>query len=242
MRKPSVLVLFVLIVVLCNRYQALDGQWILDTSDDSVIETVRGNTIEPTDAVQETICEVVTAVTEQTEQTVLTEYVESTENTAPVSESKSVKETAPTEGTKPMVKSNDQYSDDESYAGFFGRLYVPDAGIDVALYQSYDQSVTDRADSAKLFSWGNYSGEIIADHSNQEFAKLFNVKVGTQGYIRSANGVVINIKCVAVFNGHNTGSDLVDESGVSAMGRADYAMYTCRNGWQNVRICLWDIF
>lgn len=144
------------------------------------------------------------------------------------------------EPTEPPAPKYDKYADDSDYSGFCGRLHIPAAGIDVALYRGYNQTITDRKDSANLFVWNGCPGEVIADHSNQDFCNLFSVGVGTTGYIQNADGSVINIVCVAVLNGHNTGSDLTDEDGVSVMGMAAYTMYTCRNGWQNVRICLWD--
>lgn len=141
----------------------------------------------------------------------------------------------------PTEPDDERYADDERYTGFYGRLYVPDAEIDVALYCGSGQDITDRADSANIFTWGNYSGRIIADHSNQEFAKLFSVEAGMMGYIRLKEGDIINLKCAEVLNGHNTIELLTDEAGVSVMSSADYVMYTCRDGWQNIRICLWDI-
>lgn len=134
----------------------------------------------------------------------------------------------------------EQYADDNNYPDFYGRLYVPDAGIDVALYCGSKQYITDRVDSANLFTWKEYTGRIIADHNNQEFSKLFSVEVGTAGYIWLKNGDIINIKCGEVLNGHNTVKALTDESGACVLNSADYVMYTCRDGWQNVRICLWN--
>lgn len=134
------------------------------------------------------------------------------------------------------------YKNDQSFAKFVGRLYVPDAQIDVALYRGYEQYICDREDSANLFTWGlygcTYEGEFIADHSTQEFRKLFSVKVGMTGYIKLENGDIINIVCTEIINGRNTGKQLTDEQGNDEFD-ADYAMYTCRNGWQNIRICLW---
>lgn len=131
------------------------------------------------------------------------------------------------------------YGNDRYFAQYYGRLYVPDAKIDVALYYSISQYVCDRQDSANIFIYGLYDGEYIADHNNQEFRKLFSVEVGMQGYIQLANGDIINIECIDVLNGHHTGRAIVDENGNSALD-GDYLMYTCRNGWQNIRICLWD--
>ena len=174
------------------------------------------------------------------DESTIIEQVEETEP-EPTEVTESVKETEPPEQSKPPAKSPSKYADDEDYTGFVGRLHVPDAGIDVALYRGSSQSITDRGDSANLFRWKDYSGEVIADHSNQDFSKLFYVDDGTTGYIQLADGTIINIVCVSVINGHNTGYELTDESDASVMGMADYVMYTCRDGWQNVRICLWDI-
>lgn len=130
---------------------------------------------------------------------------------------------------------------DDWYDIYYGRLYVPNAGINVALYRGSKQSITDRVDSANIFTWSYSDGYTIADHNNQEFAKLFSVKIGERGRIELKNGNVINIKCVDVFNGHNTGTHIVDTSGVDAVDRNDYMMYTCIDNWKNVRICLWEI-
>lgn len=132
------------------------------------------------------------------------------------------------------------YGNDEVFTNLYGRLYVPDAKIDVALYKGYYQSICDRQDSANIFSLGLDEGKTIADHNTQEFRKLFSVEVGTQGYIELTNGDIINIVCTDVFNGHNTGTIITDEEGNNVMDVSDFMMYTCRNGWRNVRICLWE--
>lgn len=132
------------------------------------------------------------------------------------------------------------HGDDKNFAKFYGRLYVPDAKIDVALYSGNSQGICDRQDSANIYSLGISEGKTIADHNNQEFSKLFSVEVGMRGHIQLENGDIINIECTDVFNGHNTGPDLTDEDGNSVMDTSDYLMYTCRNGWRNIRVCLWS--
>lgn len=124
---------------------------------------------------------------------------------------------------------------------YYGRLYIPDANISVALYYSWEQYITDRVDSASIFSWSFDYGHTIADHNNQEFSKLFNVRIGMRGYIERNDGSIINIECTEIFNGHNTGDYIVDENGVIATSRSNYTMYTCIDHWTNVRICLWKI-
>ncbi|MBR5604290.1 MAG: hypothetical protein IKW51_08835 [Bacteroidales bacterium] len=173
---------------------------------------------------------VTTTVEEIVEETIyIQEVVESVE---------SVKEPVETQS----IQINSLYDDDYNYSNFYGRLYIPSVGIDVALYYELSQSVTDRNDSAAIFTYDSYYGEIIADHSNQDFSKLLNVSVGTIGYIKLCNGDIINIKCVEVINGHNTGTELTDENYDIVMGKYDYLMYTCRNGWTNIRICQWSCY
>ena len=131
--------------------------------------------------------------------------------------------------------------DDKLYPYFYGRLYVSDVGIDVALYYDASQTVVDRLDSATIFKLAPNDGLNIGDHNGQEFRKLFRVKVGMDGYIRLESGDVVNIRCTDVFNGHNIRSAITDENGIIVSGRSDILMYTCRDSSENVLICLWEI-
>lgn len=142
------------------------------------------------------------------------------------------------ETTSPPV-TNGVYEDFEHI--YYGRLFVPDAGISVALYYGYQVYITDRVDSANIFSFEDFRGFTIADHKNQEFAKLYNVKVGMYGYIDNKYTGRIHIRCVDIFNGYNNGKYIIDENGANAMNMTDYMMYTCRNNTTNVLICLWEI-
>lgn len=124
---------------------------------------------------------------------------------------------------------------------YYGRLYIPELNISVALYCGYEPYITDRIDSANIFFFGTDDGLTIADHNDQEFAKLLGVKTGMHGYIQNKYRGRIDIKCVDVFNGYNNGRCIVDENGVNAMNRAAYMMYTCRGSSTHVIIALWDI-
>ena len=125
-----------------------------------------------------------------------------------------------------MSLNNDETYED-LYDSYYGRLYIPDLNINVDLYYGHQQYITDRVNSANIFSFGTDYGYTIADHNYQEFSKLFGVQIGTKGYIENEYFGIIDIECVDVFNGYNEGRYIVDENGVSAM-----------NG---VFICLWDI-
>ena len=124
---------------------------------------------------------------------------------------------------------------------YYGRLYIPDLSISVALYYGHQQYITDRKDSANIFCFEDFRGYTISDHNYQEFSKLLNVKTGMRGYIQNKYVGRIDIVCTDVFNGRNNGAYIVDENGANAMNMSDYMMYTCRNSSSNVLICLWEI-
>lgn len=167
---------------------------------------------------------------------VLESQYEPTEENQQTEETQQKKEEQPTENKSDSgqdSQKNDNYS-----VNYYGRLCIPDALIDVALYYGADQEICDRQDSANIFSMSVFDGLYISDHNTQEFMKLFNVTVGMRGYIQLANGAKFNIVCTDVFAGNHTGKHIVDENGNTNLD-ADFLMYTCSNGWQNVLICLW---
>ena len=127
------------------------------------------------------------------------------------------------------------FMSDKLYPNFYGRLYVPDVDINVALYNEGRQSTINRWDSAAIFKLANYNGANIID---LQFEKLFRVEVGMNGYIQLDNGKIVNICCVDVLDGHNIRSAIMDENGIVVNGRSDILMYTCG---ERVRVCLWEI-
>ena len=125
----------------------------------------------------------------------------------------------------------------------YGRLCIPELNVNVALYNSSEQYITDRQDSANIFMNSNDNFLIIADHNTQAFANLHKVQVGTIGYIDSVYTVVGRriIKCVSVLDGHNMGTELTDLNGNEIHSDSDYLMYTCKDCSKNIIVCLWDI-
>lgn len=134
-----------------------------------------------------------------------------------------------------------KYSDDNNYDKFQGRLYIPSVNIDVALYWGNQQSITDRQDSANLYSSFQYSGLIVADHKNQEFQNLVNIEQDMTGYVIYPDNTAVKIQCISVIDGHNTETELTDENYIPLEGPHDYLMYSCKDNWKNIRICEWDI-
>ena len=116
-----------------------------------------------------------------------------------------------------------------------GRFSVPDLGVNVACYDSMEQSVVDAPDSAACFLLDGHT--VIGDHVNQGFSALKSCSVGTQARLDTSTGVTI-YTCVDVIQGHNTGTDLTDASYETIAGRYPDGLvcYTCNGNWQDVTI------
>lgn len=126
---------------------------------------------------------------------------------------------------------------------YVGKLTIPDVDIELSLYSGWAQDITDRQNSANYFTLSkkDHNHMIIADHKTQEFSKLYDVKVGMIGRIEFKDGCVEEIKCVKVLDGHNKLTSITDLDGKNLMEDEDYLMYTCKNGWWNIIICLWTV-
>lgn len=122
-----------------------------------------------------------------------------------------------------------------------GRLIIPEADIDVALFihglgkdaAEIRQNVCDAEDSAILYSDG--VGNIIADHNNQGFINLPNVKLGDRAYIL-AGDCIVTLECDLVTDGINTGEGVTDTEGKWISADEDFTLYTCGEDWVNVKI------
>ena len=134
--------------------------------------------------------------------------------------------------------------------GMEGRLLIPSAGINVALFTWIDipvvvdggqdkiieqvrQAIVDNEDSAALYNDGY--GNIIADHSNQSFSTLSAVSVGDEAYLLAGDHIV-SLCCDLVTDGTNTGNGITDKDGKPANEGEDYTCYTCLEDWTHVLI------
>ena len=134
----------------------------------------------------------------------------------------------------------------DDYNGY-GRLYIPDVGINVALYQvDYSsgidaQAVVDASDSAAyMTSWG--ATPFIGDHTNQGFCGIRSCSSGTKAFIRHGGNTYV-YSCYYVGGGTNDGSYVYDWNGTNIFdhGSSDIGMYTCNGNWRNVSIVLFSL-
>jgi hypothetical protein len=78
-------------------------------------------------------------------------------------------------------------------------------------------------------------GNIIADHSNQDFARLPEVKVGDAAYILSGDRMV-TLESVFTTDVVNTGYGITDTDGGWHHNDADYVCYTCLEDWTHIQM------
>ena len=122
-----------------------------------------------------------------------------------------------------------------------GRLIIPAADINVAVFihgegadaAEIRQNVCDAVDSAILYSDG--VGNVIADHNNQGFINLPQVKLGDKAYL-VAGDCIISLECDLVTDGINTGNGITDKDGKWITAEEDFTFYTCGEDWVNVKI------
>lgn len=135
--------------------------------------------------------------------------------------------------------SHDVSAERQSRSGMVGRLYIPSINMTpVACIDSYQQSVTDAADSANI--WKNFGGIVIADHVHQNFSPLKYVRVGTTATIDCGNGTY-TLECVEVNSKFYCGPHGDFREAFNKDDLYGYiVMYTC-NGWPNVTATLWRV-
>ena len=119
-----------------------------------------------------------------------------------------------------------------------GRLYIPDISLNTALFNTNSQEIVDAKDSAACFKSGDTF--LVADHWYYGFDKIKDCKKGSIAYIDTGEKVYEYV-CTEVILGHNTGKILTDSKDNSLMYNVNtdgLTIYTCVNGWQNIRIAL----
>lgn len=114
--------------------------------------------------------------------------------------------------------------------GTWGRLFIPSVDIDVALYQTPctpdAQPIVDAYDSAAYINTLD-GAVLIADHSNQGFDKIINLKTGDKLYIYRPDNSIETYICQETCNGKNYTNKICDERGVANTQSSGIWCYTC---------------
>lgn len=188
-----------------------------------------GETIEQTEQTGQTIPTeniVNNAKDEETLQNATSEQVDvSTEPTEILEQTEIIKPTKP----------NEPESTPEPSVPYIGNFQIESVGINVKCYDSHEQYIVDKKNSAAYFyGFGHY---IIADHKNQGFDAIKSCSIGTTATLTTENGIQTFV-CIDKIKGHNTGKYLTDETGVSISEYHEGALvcYTCNENWQNITI------
>ena len=126
-------------------------------------------------------------------------------------------------------------------SGMSGRLIIPTAGIDVALFSDgpgedeaeIRQNICDQPDSAAYFTDG--LGMLVADHNNQSFSSLTQVQQGDKALILRGHSI-LTLECSLVTDGYNYGKGILDADGYYITSYEEYVCYTCKEDWNNVSV------
>lgn len=131
-----------------------------------------------------------------------------------------------------------------------GTLLISDIDVDVPLYEASlyvdeetgdentAQEIVDMENAAAILKAGSL--DVIADHVEQDFARLHEVKPGCIAVIKKGDSKEKYV-CTAAMEGKNTEEMLTDRNGTPITDLLDegIVMYTCRDTWEDITLTLW---
>ena len=144
------------------------------------------------------------------------------------------------EETKKKEEQTTNANSDKEKENYVGRFKISSVGIDVACYESWQQSVVDAEDSAAYFY--GYGNVVIADHKTQGFSAIKECQEGTRASLISPSGTREYVFVDKIL-GHNTGEILTDSNGtpIEELYRDMLICYTCNENWKNITIVIFKI-
>ncbi len=133
----------------------------------------------------------------------------------------------------PVLNSANNQEEMEERPAMIGRLYIPDVGVNVALFDTtgmkynIGQSYVDAEDSS---AWKDKNGiGVVADHGNQTFKDIHkSVSNETMAYIQVGENIKTYV-CASSGCGTNTRKKLIDENGQEIYNTKgiDFMTYAC---------------
>lgn len=121
----------------------------------------------------------------------------------------------------------------------YGRLYIPDVGVDVSLiyidYSNYRRAaeIVNAKDSAAFLSYD--TSPVIADHNYQGFSEIKKCIIGTKAFIKQKDKLLV-YECVGIDHGINDTRYVYDSAGLNIYSYSSdmLTLYTCASDWQHV--------
>lgn len=150
--------------------------------------------------------------------------------------------------TAPDTWYDDYKTTDAYYGEYYGTLVIESAGINVNTYYadstgggSHAQQVVDALNSCAYFVYYNFYA--YADHNDQDFANLTDVKTGDIAYLLDEDGGIEKVyECVKTCQGYNDGTLYDDEwNDLEYLDNSDVLMYTCLSSYNSVYMTFWDV-
>lgn len=133
----------------------------------------------------------------------------------------------------PVLNSANNQEEMEERPAMIGRLYIPDVGANVALFDTtgmkynIGQSYVDAEDSS---AWKDKNGiGVVADHGDQAFKDIHKcVSNETMAYIQVGENIKTYV-CASSGCGTNTRKKLIDENGQEIYNTKgiDFMTYAC---------------
>jgi hypothetical protein len=122
-----------------------------------------------------------------------------------------------------------------------GAVYQLNVGnYSALLYRTTSQETVDAKNSAAMFAFGGK--HIVADHASDGFDTLYGMHPGSTAYLNNDAGQYL-LTCASVYQGTNTGYDIVLPDGRSMYNVQDgsWIMYTCNDSAGiSVTITFWN--
>ncbi len=157
-------------------------------------------------------------------------FLPTTATTINASEVQDIESLDAASGRYSFLNTLDNSAEIASREGMVGRFYVPDVGINIALFDVTGMPLAERSpyvDGEDNGLWQESKNlVVIGDHNGEGFETIADITPGeTLCYVQSGKNVM-SFRCVEKGIGSNVTTALLDENGQSLTARKGYAVLT----------------